>query len=74
MRCEPHDCEMEWIETGPGKSKLACPKCFAGERVQEQHNRLDVPLVKFAQNFWRDRPYTTRERTTPYGKARKRND
>lgn len=69
-RCELHEQDQIWMEVGPGKSVLRCPGCHNKEKALHT-KALDFPRVKWAQNFFRDRPYNEKERSTPFGKARK---
>ena len=73
MTCETHGEELVWIKVG-SKSVLRCQTCHDGTDRQREHNLHGVPRVKFAENFWRDRPYNAKELGTPYGKSRYRRD
>ena len=65
MHCSKHQEEMVWIELSPGRKVLRCLTCHTGIVAQEQHNVRDVPFIRLAQNFHRDRAYTAQERRTP---------
>lgn len=69
--CDQHDKPFEWIKTSEGKSVHRCPDCHAGIRATDKRKKLDIPLIKFGQNFFRCREYSEREKKLPGGKARK---
>lgn len=70
MTCDRHDKEFVWIELSPGKRVKRCPDCHAGVKVEEQ-NVHAFPKIKYAQNFFRDRPWNDMEKSTPFGKPKK---
>ena len=69
MTCEVHNKDFEWIQIAPGRKIFRCPACHAGAAAANKKERLDVPLIKYAQSFWRDRDYNSYERSTPGGIA-----
>jgi hypothetical protein len=71
MNCEAHGKDFAWVELSPGKSKHCCPDCLAGVRAADKSARLDIPMIKYSQNFHRDREYTAYEKSMPGGRAKK---
>ena len=69
MKCNDHDKEFEWIELSPGRRVFRCPLCHAGIKATTHRQRVEVPMIKYAQSFWRDRSYTDHEKSTPGGIA-----
>ena len=67
--CEEHTTPMEWIELSPGRRVLRCPLCHAGVKATVHKQRVELPLIKYAQSFWRDREYNAYEKSTPGGIA-----
>ena len=69
--CEEHQKPYEWIPLSPSRKVFRCPLCHAGVKATTHKQRVELPLIKFAQSFWRDRPYTKFEKSTPGGIAPK---
>ena len=69
MKCEEHDCEFEWIPLAPGRKVWRCPDCHAGVKAANHKQRVELPLIRYAQSFWRDREYNAYEKSTPGGIA-----
>lgn len=63
-RCEIHDEEIVWIPVA-GRQVMRCPSCLAGQQSADRTTRSDMPLIKFAQNFWRGRELTQKEKQHP---------
>ena len=71
-RCEKHDKDLEWIpvvERGVRKRVLRCPDCHAG--IPGPREERKTPMIKFAQNWHRERAWTDAEKRLPYGKPRR---
>lgn len=60
--CDEHKEQHQWVELAEGRRKFTCKSCLTVER---EYKGQEFPMVKYGQQWGRDRPLTKEERKRP---------